>query len=212
SPIEVGFLSKYPITNVSEISPGKDYGLRNILEITIDVDGNSLKLINNHWKSKLGSFSENLRIKSSLVLQNRLNELKNDEVIILGDFNENYNESTKVSYTTAITLKNKGDGLRISGSKDLGENEYYTPWPYSGFEGSYLYKDNWETIDNFFLNRNLFDDSKFSYSSFRVDNRDLLFDSGSNICKWRNDLEFGYSDHLPIILEIVINKIETTLE
>jgi len=212
--IQLGLLSKYPIkrTGILKTYNG-DRLLRPILEVSLDIDGNELIIMNNHWKSKVGSFSEHLRLKSSSVLKKRLEELKDKEVLVLGDFNENYNEYQRVykSFDTGLMYNNMGKGITVTDGI-LGKNELYTPWPKSTFKGSYKYKGQWETIDNFFLNSKLLDKESFYFNSFIVDNRDFLFDKSGNIKKWYTDFKIGFSDHLPIILTLKSEGIKTNLE
>lgn len=213
--IETGFISKYPIIKVGKIKPSNgDYGVRSLLEIHVDVNGNELVLINNHWKSKRGDFTENLRIESSTALKKRVVELKDYEVVVLGDFNENYDEYKRVgkSYNTALMFEEVGKGITITDSKKLDNSELYTPWPNAEEPGSYFYNGNWETIDHFLLNRKLMDMNDFYFENFYVDNRSLLFTSKGYIQKWYSDYGTGYSDHLPIVLKLNIDSIETTLE
>ncbi len=216
SAIQSGFLSKYPIDRVGLINPNRSsYYLRSILEVTFNVDGRPITIFNNHWKSKSGGFSEHLRLESSIAIKRRLLELQNNEVVVLGDLNENYDEYKRInkSYDTALMLDVEGEGLFITGKKSIGEN-LYTVWADSEYEGSYIYKGEWESIDHFLLNKNLMDKDGFYFKSFRVDNRDELFTAKGEIRKWITDYRSGYSDHLPIILELDIwaDIVKTTLE
>lgn len=213
--IETGFLSKYPIIKVGKIVPSIGvYGVRTLLEIHVDINGNEIVLINNHWKSKRGDFSENLRIDSSNALGKRLSELKNSEVIVLGDLNENYDEYKRVgkSYDTALMYKEVGKGLTITDSSRIDDSELYTPWPDAEALGSYFYNGEWESIDHFLLNKRLMDKEDYYFDNFYVDERALLFDSKGYIKKWNTDFSTGYSDHLPIILKLNFDSLETTLE
>lgn len=214
--IKTGFLSKFPIDKVGIITPSsEDYGTRTMLEVHFNIDDKSLVLINNHWKSKRGDFSENLRIYSAIALKKRLLELSDFEVILLGDFNENYDEYTRMgkSYETALMFEEPGEGLTITDSKDIKENNlFYTPWVDADHSGSYFYRDAWESIDHFILNKKLMDDDDFYFSDFYVDTRDVLFDSSGSIKKWVTDYGSGYSDHLPIILKLDCDRVETILE
>ncbi|MGL1892332.1 MAG: endonuclease/exonuclease/phosphatase family protein [Spirochaetaceae bacterium] len=215
SAIELGFLSKYSIDNVGFIDPNSDsYGLRPLLEVTFNIDGNELVVINNHWKSKAGAFSEHLRIESSVALKKRILELQDSEVVVLGDLNENYNEYQlrHKSFNTALMYNEVGDGITIKDSTTIENDQLYTVWPDSEFPGSYNYKGSWETIDHFLLNSKLLDDEGFNFIEFSVDSRDILFSGSGDVKKWITDLGIGYSDHLPIILSLGVESVETTLE
>lgn len=210
--VNLGFMSKYPIERSGEIDPNvDDSGLRPLFEATFDINGNKLVLINNHWKSKRGGFTEHLRLLSSVSLKKRLVDLEGMDVVVMGDLNENYNEYQIVrkSYDTALMFEAEGEGITITdGRVKLGE--LYTVWSKSGFEGSYVYRGEWETIDHFLLNKKLMDSGGFYFKSFKVDLRQELID-GNYIFKWDTDRECGYSDHLPIMLELGIPGVETSL-
>lgn len=212
--IQLGFLSRYPIIKTGLITPYSERSrLRSLLEINLDINGSGLIIINNHWKSKRGAFSEDLRIKSSLALKKRLVELSDKEVVILGDLNENYNEYQKVykSFDTALMYRESGSGLTIT-EGDVESDELYTVWPDSEVSGSYRYKGEWESIDHFLLNKKLMDRENFYFSEFFVDNRSLLINNSGDVKKWNTDFKTGYSDHLPIILKLDMDGIKTTLE
>lgn len=213
--IKVGFLSKYPIVRVGIINPSDTvYGLRSILEVCIKINDMELVLINNHWKSKRGDFSEHLRLESSFLLKKRLLELEDSEIVVLGDLNENYDEYQRIgkSYPTALMFNETGGGIKITGGRLGSSSELYTPWPGSDYSGSYLFKDEWESIDHFLLNRKLMDKNDFYFKKFSVDNRNILFDKKGRIKKWITNFESGYSDHLPIILKLGYGNMKTTLE
>ncbi len=213
SSIQTGFLSKLPIKNVSIVDPSSGgYKLRSLLEVTFDIDGEDLVVINNHWKSKRGGFTENQRLLSAKALKKRLEYLSDSEVVVLGDLNENYNEYQRVykSYGTALMYRATGEGITITDGR-IKDNELYTPWTDSTFPGSYSYRGEWETIDHFLLNSNLVDSEGLYFKEFYVDSRPELF-NGEYIYRWNKELQQGYSDHLPIVLELGLPSVKTTLE
>jgi endonuclease/exonuclease/phosphatase family metal-dependent hydrolase len=217
--IELGFLSKYPIERTGIIEVGDSMeGLRPILEVEVQINGSRLILFNNHWKSKSGGFSENLRLKSAWVLKKRLNSINpNSQFVLLGDFNENHDEYIKInkSYKTGIMIVNgiSEHSLEITTSKKNVSGLLYSPWGDTSFPGSYLYKGEWETIDNFFLSSNLMGEENLFYKSFYVDARNLLFTGKNNVNKWISEYGIGYSDHLPIILTLGVQQgIKTSIE
>jgi len=212
--IQLGFLSRYPIIRTGLITPyNNKIQLRSMLEVSLDIEGSELVIINNHWKSKRGGFSEDLRLASSVALKKRLRELKGSEVVVLGDLNENYNEYQKnfKSYETAIMYNETGKGITVTDNTP-GDGELYTVWPDSEFPGSYRYRGEWESIDHFLLNRKLMDREKFYFNSFFVDNRDLLLQNNGDVKRWNSDFKTGYSDHLPLILKLDMEGVKTTLE
>lgn len=216
SAVEVGFISKYPIKRSGVIKVGDvKSGLRDILEVTVDIDGNEIVLFNNHWKSKSRGGGESLRIKSAKALKKRVIMLKGREFVVLGDLNENYNEYQRVNkgYKTALMLNEEGEGLSVSSSKVPKAGFLYTPWEHSSSPGSYMYKGEWETIDHFLLSPKLLDKDNFHFKGFMVDSRSSLFLNDDEIYGWKTYLGAGYSDHLPILLTLEIEGgVKTTLE
>lgn len=212
-PIQIGFLSKYPINNVSIVDPSSDgYMLRSLLEVMFDIDGENLVVINNHWKSKRGGFTENQRLLSAVALKKRLDHSNHRNVVVLGDLNENYNEYQRIhkSYDTALMFRESGDGITITDGK-LGEGDLYTVWPDSLFPGSYQYRGEWQTIDHYLLNDKLLNSEGIYFKEFYVDSRSELF-NGEYIYRWDKELAQGYSDHLPIVLVLGLPGVKTTLE
>lgn len=212
SSIQSGVLSRYPISAVGYLKSDRYNFNRSMLEVTIDLEGDKLIIMNNHWKSKSGDFSEHVRIESANIIKNRLKHLTEEHVIILGDLNENYNESSLVSYPTALSFNKVGEGLNITDSTNLNSDELYTPWPDSEESGSYLYGGKWETIDHILCNNELLDGEGLEFLNFYVDNREELFTKNGNVRRWITDFGTGYSDHLPIFAELQLYEVITSLE
>ncbi|MBD3807521.1 MAG: endonuclease/exonuclease/phosphatase family protein, partial [Epsilonproteobacteria bacterium] len=91
SSVQVALLSRYPIASHREIVVSPSPKVRNILEVTIDVDSNPITVFINHWKSKSSGGKESARIKAAAVLAQRIAELKpNNEYVIIGDLNSRH--------------------------------------------------------------------------------------------------------------------------
>jgi endonuclease/exonuclease/phosphatase family metal-dependent hydrolase len=96
----IGFLSRYPITEVRahSITVGEDTAPRPVLEARVNPRGKPLVFLLCHWKSKLGddNAAGAMRRSSARVARRRLGELKEAEpetpVIVMGDLNENHDE------------------------------------------------------------------------------------------------------------------------
>jgi endonuclease/exonuclease/phosphatase family metal-dependent hydrolase len=107
--VKCAVLSKFPIVEKEEIQVDVDNEVtRNILKITLDIDGNRIILFINHWKSKQGP--ESMRIGYAKALRREIDKLKeNIDFILIGDFNSNYNEyntfrkSGRLNDTNGIT-------------------------------------------------------------------------------------------------------------
>ena len=92
SAIGIAILSKFEIleTNKIIIKTNKKYA-RPIQKSKIKIDDKIITIYNNHWPSKRAS--ESHRIEYALTLQNHLTKhQKEEDYILLGDFNSNYNE------------------------------------------------------------------------------------------------------------------------
>lgn len=220
TPVECAVLSKFPIINKKEIRVS--YGsTRNILKVTLDIDGSHLILFINHWKSKRGP--ESLRIAYAKKLKAEINKLKNDvDFILTGDFNSNYNE-----YQTFRNVRKLNNTLGVTGinhilktiknSEPVDEktlmnqvkNEYlYNLWLElnKSKRWSYNFFGNKNSPDGIIVSKGLYDNQGISYvdNSFDKFSPDYLF-KGNAIYRWQitkggkgKHLGKGYSDHLPV--------------
>ncbi len=82
----------------------------------------------------------------------------------------------------------------------------FSPWlglaQSQAIAGSYWYDENWETIDHFLLSGEFFDGVAPDFSRFEVVAPDFLLTQKGAPKKWITEFEAGYSDHLPLLLEI----------
>ncbi len=222
STVKPALLSKFPIIKKREIVVGHSKGLRNILEVHLDIDGKELIVFVNHWKSK--STPESTRIRYAKALRKRLDQLKPDtDFIVTGDFNENYNEyltikkHRRLNDTRGITAINHILGTvlpdgepvtedivkRVNSTKYLYNLWYELP---PKWRWSHIFRREKGAIDNMILPHGMFDDKGISYvdNSFDRFRRDYFFKRG-RIIRWQmanggrgKHLKRGYSDHLPI--------------
>ena len=221
--VKCAVLSKFPIVEKEEIQVNQvdNEIARNILKITLDIDGNRIILFINHWKSKRGP--ESMRIAYAKTLRREIDKLKEDvDFVLIGDFNSNYNEykifrnSGRLNDTGGITginhiLKTIKDA-EIVDEKELTKqpaNEYlYNLWLEVSEDRrwSYTFFEKKENPDNIIVSKGLYDDKGISYSdnSFNTFQPDYLFE-GKTIYRWQRaesgmgrHLGKGYSDHLPI--------------
>ena len=218
--VKCAVLSKFPIVEEEEI-PVDNKIARNILKVTLDIDGNRFILFINHWKSKQGP--ESMRIVYAKTLRREIDKLKeNSDFILIGDFNSNYNEyktfrnSGRLNDTNGITGINHI--LRtIKDSETVNEkiltkqaaNEYlYNLWleVSKTRRWSYNFFGEKGSPDNIIVSKGLYDDKGISYidNSFNKFQPDYLF-KGKAIYRWQmtksgrgRHLGEGYSDHLPI--------------
>lgn len=221
--VKCAVLSKFSIVEKEEIQVVEidNEIARNILKITLDIDGNRIILFINHWKSKQGP--ESMRIAYAKTLRREIDKLKEGvDFILIGDFNSNYNEyktfrnSGRLNDTGGITginhiLKTVKDSEMVD--EDIltkqAANEYlYNLWleVSESSRWSYLFFKKQESPDNIIVSKGLYDDKGISYSdnSFNTFQPDYLFD-GKTVYGWQRaesgmgrHLGKGYSDHLPI--------------
>ena len=91
--VKCAVLSKFPIVEKEgiEVDDIDNEIARNILRIMLDIDGNHIILLINHWKSKRGP--ESMRIAYAKRLRKEIEKLNGGiDFILIGDFNSNYNE------------------------------------------------------------------------------------------------------------------------
>ena len=218
--VKCAVLSKFPIVEEEEIQVDNKIA-RNILKVTLDIDGNRFILFINHWKSKRGP--ESMRIAYAKTLRREIDKLKeNSDFILIGDFNSNYNEyktfrnSGRLNDTNGITginhiLRTIKDSEMVN-EKILTKqatNEYlYNLWLEISKTRRWSYNFFGEkgSPDNIIVSKGLYDDKGISYidNSFNKFQPDYLF-RGKAIYRWQmtkngrgRHLGEGYSDHLPI--------------
>ena len=208
SAIQVAILSKIPIKNINEIIVHRKLRYRNILEAKFILEGKPFYIFVNHWTSKRSR--ESKRIKSARTLVNRLKKLpKGSEYIILGDFNNDYDEYFWES-PTAInhvlkTITEEGKFFRINSLKS-SELSHYNLWlelvNYKRW--SHNFYGNKQALDAIVLPSTLFDAKGLEYvnDSFSVFKKRYLFHKKGYIFRWKikkgRHKGKGYSDHLPI--------------
>ena len=222
-------LSKLPVRRVGAlwVEGSPEQPLRPILEVEVAlgeaVDAPSLFLFNNHWKSRHGGAAETERYRrrAAALLVARLREIHAADpaadVIVAGDLNVSVDEYERRQrrYVTAVmpAAAARGTGmLAVTGAVPLPEvpPALFSPWfAYRDAGrlpgGSYRYQGTWETIDHLLLGPGLFDGAGVSYAGserFAVISDGLLDAAGSPRRFLHGPPPGGYSDHLPLRLEL----------
>jgi len=222
--IKVAILSKIPFVYTKEISVTSTNRYRNILEAKFKIDGESLYLFVNHWKSKAGP--ESKRIVSAKALTKRVEKIGFDKnIILLGDFNSDYEEYIKFKRQrrhndtygkTGInhilkTINQKDKASRLKPIK----NNFYNLWYDTDLDNrySYIFRGKKESLDNILISQSLLNKHGVSYihDSIRNFDKKYLFKKKS-IYRWqlsharvRKHKGKGYSDHLAVIAKFKIN-------
>lgn len=170
-------------------------------------EGEPLWIFVNHWSSRReGELGAKKRLAEEKILKDKILDVYKGEpdarVIVMGDLNDNPTDVSPLTLADATNIKNPTTQLLVNMMKPL----------YARKEFSLKYKDESDIFDQFFVSRNLLN-TKASYF-IRPDGAHifnsvwLLFNhpkygwipnrtySGDRWVK-------GYSDHLPVYMDIV---------
>ncbi|GIU00743.1 hypothetical protein TSL6_12490 [Sulfurovum sp. TSL6] len=216
--IQVALLSRFPIRKQRELQVSYSPRVRNILEVEVDVNGESLWLFVNHWKSRAYHGVESKRLKYAKVLKKRLEALSESKpYIVLGDFNTDYDAhlslEKKINDTNGRTglhhVVNIAKDGRLVTEPDMLQNVsgyHYTLWKELELEQRWNTKFYGKkgTADHIILPSTLFDKKGIEYvnNSFKVFRKAYLFTKRGYINRWQykkgKHRGKGYSDHLPL--------------
>ncbi|MFN0032014.1 MAG: endonuclease/exonuclease/phosphatase family protein [Flavobacteriales bacterium] len=180
-----------------------DTRTRDLLYVKAIHNGTPLHLFLNHWPSRGGgqAESEHLRVAVANVLHMQINKLleidKNANILVMGDFNDFPNDKSIAQTLNAGVEKSNMLYNYMFDEQQRGE-------------GSYFYKGAWSPLDQFMASKALHEGKNNLYASastaryFKSDF--LMFDSKEGKRPSRTyvgeDYKGGYSDHLPILIEI----------
>ncbi|MDK9694066.1 MAG: endonuclease/exonuclease/phosphatase family protein [Sulfurimonas sp.] len=223
--VKVAILSKLPFVYAQELSVTRTLEHRNILETKFRIEGRELYIFVNHWKSKSGAESE--RIISAKALMQRAKEIGFDKnMIVLGDFNSDYEEFIKFKRkrnhndTDGITGINHTLGTinqRVEAKKAIFAKEsFYNLWYDTEEEKrySYFFKGKKEILDNILISQSLLNSKDISYipKSITSFEKEYLLKkeqphrweiSQGKVKKHKGK---GYSDHLALIAQFRVAK------
>lgn len=205
--------SRFPIQEMQlhELDQARD-----IMEVTLDVEGHPLVAYVNHWKSGASSPSrEPIRAQNASVLRALIDaRLAADpmaDIIIGGDLNSHYNHSILYPEVTSginDVLGSQGDELAI---RELDGVDLYNLWFELPPEQRYseVWKGRRGTLMHMLITRGLYDHSGVRYvdGSFQVVqvpglNTDLL----GRPLEWNfaGDTGGGVTDHFPVAARFTI--------
>lgn len=219
SAVQIALLSRFPIKQVEEIGDG----VRPILKSTLDINGTDFVIYTNHWRAKPSP--ESKRVESAEDLKLDIAKIQDKTpYILVGDFNENYNEcfnfDAKLNDTNGViglahiieTAKSKPNNeCKLAAKADiLIQSEpklHYDAWlelnPSERW--SEVFGKEYGTLDHIILSKNLFSDKGISYQdeSFKVFKPSYMLKKGRpyrwNTANKTGEINEGYSDHLPLI-------------
>lgn len=201
--------SKFPITSVKS-HPTES--ARDILETELSVDGHPFTIFVNHWKSGASSGeSEKSRRANAQTLRDRLNEIFSEnpsaDILLVGDFNSQYNQSQVYPYMTPTgvndILGSQGDETATAHATNYSLYNLWYELP-PDQRKSDQFKGEWGTLIQQMITPGLYDNNGIQYvdNSFKV----VALD-GINLHtplklprRWSNAGKgSGTSDHLPTV-------------
>lgn len=216
SPIQTGIISRYPITSVVI---HRVQGTRSILESSVDIAGNEVRIFNLHAKSRREGVeeTESLRVATARALSSRTRELVEMHpflpLVIAGDFNESADAAVREGHAfqhALVPLDNPhatacidAGSLAVTGNHPVPFS-WYTWWLdrkislMAGSDGSYLHQGVWESYDQLLLSPAFFDGFGLEFSDGYVAAFPPLCDENGHPDAWDVRAGRGFSDHLPV--------------
>ena len=198
-----------PINIPDEIE--KDYTTRNILYVKGEYKKNHvLHIFVNHWPSRRGGLeaSEPKRVYVARQLRSRVDSLLriNDQtnILIMGDFNDEPDNKSVAKILNAKPSYNEKDvaGL-VNLASPLDEQK----------EGSYNFRGNWNMLDQIIVSSSLANpNNSFTVTPQQVFKADWMmftdkkYGSRPNRTYGGPNYYGGYSDHLPVFIELKMKK------
>lgn len=139
------------------------------------------------------------KVDSILTTQNESN------IIILGDFNDNPNDK---SIHTILNAKNKSDNTQLV---NISNNENFN----KEF-GTHKFQGIWYTFDQIIISRNMLHSNNSVYikgDKANIFNADFLLEEDSKYYGKKPNRTYkgpiyngGFSDHLPVYIDLIINQ------
>lgn len=219
-------LSRFPAAAARAHAVGAGPGvrpedLRPLLEVVLDLDGVRLTVLAAHWKSKLGGAraTEPARRAQAALAVRRISEILAEdpvaEILLAGDLNENPDEWLRVgeAWPTALLPADCAGRAELWTDRILvaadpagaGRSPYglalWSPWDEAG-GWSYVHEGAWERIDHVLLAPGLLDGRGLFFSAFSAEPEPELLSDDGTPRGWDSRTREGYSDHLPLRLEL----------
>jgi len=216
--IRCGILSRYPLRNIEVVDCGK-YGIRPLrpaLSFIVDSPGGSVNVVAVHWKSPRDgrAATEAARRQEALqvrdIVEAKLRADPNRQVLIIGDMNTPGDGEVTPA---ALAPWNPGNAdeahdailLRTEYSEAVGMKEksyvFFDPEPVGPAGGTYWFRDEWSRPDRGLLSAGMLHPPGIVFATCSTGASEVMGGFGGRPISWRSDLEEGYSDHLPLILE-----------
>ena len=191
---------------------------RDIIEAELEVEGQSLFVYVNHWKS--GASNPNLepvRVENAKVLRRlidaRLVADPQADIIIAGDLNSHYNHSAL--FPNMVTGVN--DILGSTGIESFNEADLYNLWFELAPEARYseVWRGRIGSLMHVLITQGLYDDSGISYIDGSFDKLvipGINADTIGRPIRWHSTGETGggVSDHFPVYARFSLGAFEAT--
>jgi len=173
------------------------------------------------------------RRASARIILRRIREIWENEpaagIIIAGDLNLNHDEfsrrgsnvicalltddpqSAGIALAAQDSSAGQKDFIVISGDRPpvpvhFPENSItlYSPWINELENGSYLYRNNWETIDHFLVSGQFFDNTGWEYKQTTIISGLPYTNAHGKPVSYNAKTGHGFSDHLPLLMTLAI--------
>lgn len=206
--LEVGLISRFPVVSTSSHFVWN--GIRDILQVSLDVYGHRLTVLVNHWKSRVGGTFETADLRTLCaarayqLYQEIVRQNEAADLIITGDFNDT---PQNLSITDVLHAKASQEKvLRQRGRQFLYNcmTELLGKSP-----GTHFYDHEWSFLDQIIVSKGMLDHEGLTYQpgSIAVFNPNgVLIREGQ---PWRfggkGETNRGYSDHLPLVARFLVD-------
>lgn len=189
----------------AKLPAGDRPNTRLVLYAQMQKGGDTLHVFVNHWPSRGGGQEETEpnRLTIAGLVKERINMIQGEnpdaKILLMGDFNDYPND------------KSIREILQASGRPDWPMYNFMDEMNKQG-KGTYNYKGDWGTLDQFISSASLVETSKGIYAernAARIFKEDfmLYFDKEGKASPSRTygrEYYGGYSDHLPIVLQLQV--------
>jgi endonuclease/exonuclease/phosphatase family metal-dependent hydrolase len=180
--IDVGLITKYPVVSSKHHSVfvnGQKLDTRGILEVVLNVNGQTVVVFVNHWPSQNNPVGD--RIASAQLLEKvAADKAGADLILAAGDFNT-IKSDNPYPFNTLKSFIDTEAQARTERS-DI-------------FAGTHNFKGEWTSLDKIFVHKT--SAIQPNYSTYTIFNHSFLLKNGTPI---RTNFETGegFSDHLPV--------------
>jgi endonuclease/exonuclease/phosphatase family metal-dependent hydrolase len=181
----------------------QEFNSRSVLYVKAETNNDTLHLIVNHWPSRIGGVlaAKDLRSQIALMVKRKADSIyinKGSKIILMGDFNSTP-EDPEMKMLTGLGSKN--NSLINLSCINTSEGA-----------GTYKYMGTWEMIDQILVSQKLLSLNAGFHTDkehFRIFNpaflliKDPKYPGSMPFSTYRGyRYQGGYSDHLPVILEL----------